>query len=55
MNPGGAFKATSVVKAKDGLRARDSGTWGRTKLEFLDYYCPAAIQATEKRHLLPLL
>ena len=40
---------TTVLKAKDGLRARDSGSWGRTKLEFLDYYCPAAIQATERK------
>jgi len=35
--------------AKDGFRARDSGPWGATKLSFLDDYCPAAIQATEKK------
>ncbi len=38
-----------VVIAKDGLRARVSGPWGLTKLSFLDYFCPAAIQATEKK------
>ncbi len=38
-----------TVTAKDGLLARDSGPWGRTKLSFLDYYCPAAIQATERK------
>lgn len=37
------------VRAKDGLVARDSGPWGLTKLSFLDYYCPAAIQATERK------
>ena len=35
--------------AKDGLLARDSGPWGQTKLSFLDSYCPAAIQATERK------
>src|SRR6266566_2092883 len=38
-----------TVTARDGLRARDSGPWGRTKLSFLDHYCPAAIQATEQK------
>ena len=38
-----------TVTAKDGLRARDSGPWGLTKLSFLDHYCPAAIQATERK------
>jgi three-Cys-motif partner protein len=38
-----------TVLAKDGLLARDSGPWGLTKLSFLDYYCPAAIQATERK------
>jgi len=38
-----------VVKAQDGLLARDTGPWGLTKLSFLDYYCPAAIQATERK------
>jgi len=38
-----------TVTAKDGLAARDSGPWGTTKLSFLDYYCPAAIQATERK------
>jgi len=38
-----------TVTAKDGLLARDSGPWGRTKLSFLDSYCPAAIQATERK------
>jgi three-Cys-motif partner protein len=38
-----------TVTAKDGLVARDSGTWGLTKLSFLDHYCPAAIQATERK------
>jgi three-Cys-motif partner protein len=38
-----------TVTAEDGLLARDSGPWGLTKLSFLDYYCPAAIQATERK------
>src|SRR6266853_1693808 len=38
-----------TVMARDGLLARDSGPWGETKLSFLDHYCPAAIQATEKK------
>jgi three-Cys-motif partner protein len=38
-----------TVMARDGLLARDSGPWGRTKLSFLDHYCPAAIQATERK------
>jgi three-Cys-motif partner protein len=38
-----------AVTAKDGLLARDSGPWGLTKLSFLDHYCPAAIQATERK------
>lgn len=37
------------VLAKDGWRARDSGKWGQTKLEFLDRYCPAAIQVTRRK------
>src|SRR6266700_3859860 len=37
------------VTAADGLLARDSGPWGLTKLSFLDSYCPAAIQATERK------
>jgi len=37
------------VVARDGLRARDNGHWGKTKLSFLDEYCPAAIQATSKK------
>lgn len=36
--------------AEDGLRARDNGPWGKTKLSFLDEYCPAAIQATARKH-----
>ncbi len=38
-----------VITASDCLRARDSGPWGLTKLSFLDDYCPAAIQATERK------
>lgn len=38
-----------TVLAKDGLLARDSGPWAQTKLSFLDHYCPAAIQATERK------
>jgi len=38
-----------TVRASDGLLARDSGPWGLTKLSFLDHYCPAAIQATERK------
>jgi three-Cys-motif partner protein len=38
-----------TLMARDGLLARDSGPWGLTKLSFLDHYCPAAIQATERK------
>lgn len=38
-----------TVVARDGLLARDTGPWGVTKLSFLDHYCPAAIQATERK------
>jgi len=38
-----------TVTARDGVLARDSGPWGLTKLSFLDHYCPAAIQATERK------
>ncbi len=38
-----------IVVAQDGLRARDNGPWGLTKLSFLDEYCPSAIQATAKK------
>src|SRR6266571_284543 len=38
-----------TVRATDGLLARDSRPWGLTKLSFLDHYCPAAIQATERK------
>lgn len=40
---------SKVVAASDGLRARDNGPWGVTKLSFLDEYCPYAIQATAKK------
>lgn len=39
-----------AVIARDGLVARDNGPWGETKLSFLDYYCPSAIQATARKH-----
>jgi len=38
-----------TVTARDGLLARDTGPWGLTKLSFLDDYCSAAIQATERK------
>lgn len=45
------MSVSRIVTAQDGLRARDNGPWGKTKLSFLDEYCPAAIQATaRKRH-----
>jgi three-Cys-motif partner protein len=38
-----------MLKAADGLRARDAGQWAETKLAFLDEFCPAAIQATARK------
>ncbi len=33
----------------DGLPARESGQYAKRKLAFIDYYCPVAIDATEKK------
>jgi len=44
-----AARQMKRLMARDGLLARDSGPWGKTKLSFLDHYCPAAIQATERK------
>jgi three-Cys-motif partner protein len=35
--------------ASDGLRARVNGEWGETKLSFLDYYGPTALDATARK------
>lgn len=32
----------------DGISARESGEWARTKLDFLDYYLPPALEITRK-------
>jgi three-Cys-motif partner protein len=41
---------TSQLIARDGLRARDSGTWARDKLSFLDEFGPPALTATTRKH-----
>ena len=37
------------ILARDGLRARDNGPWGREKLSFLEEYCPPALRATQAK------
>jgi three-Cys-motif partner protein len=38
-----------MAEARDGLRARDNGPWGREKLSFLEEYCPPALRATQTK------
>ncbi|MDO8500467.1 MAG: three-Cys-motif partner protein TcmP [Gemmatimonadaceae bacterium] len=38
-----------VVIAKDGLRARESGAWGKQKLEFIDRFGPPALNVTKSK------
>lgn len=38
--------AQRIVRATDGLRARDNGAWGEVKLSFLDFFCAPALKAT---------
>ena len=42
--------ATPRVRGSDGRVARDSGEWGREKLEFLEHFGPVAMQATASKH-----
>ena len=37
------------VDSADGMPARESGEYAKRKLAFIDYYCPLAIDATEKK------
>ena len=39
----------AIVRASDGLRARDNGEWARQKLAFLDEFVPPALKATERK------
>jgi three-Cys-motif partner protein len=38
-----------VVTAGDGLRARESGAWGKQKLEFIDRFGPPALAVTKSK------
>ena len=40
---------TQRSSAADGLPARDSGTWARDKLSFLDDFVPPALMATRQK------
>ena len=39
----------ALVLASDGLIARNSGSWGKQKLSFIDDFGPAALEATERK------
>ena len=46
-----------VLASDDGLPARDSGPWSRTKLKFIDDFLPAALTVTHRfrqRHVIDL-
>jgi three-Cys-motif partner protein len=50
-------KRGRVVRASDGLRARDNGPWAREKLEFLQRFAPPAFKVAKtklSRHYLDL-
>lgn len=39
-----------MISAQDGLWARDNGAWGADKLDFLHYFGPPALKATQAKH-----
>lgn len=40
---------SSLVMASDGLIARNSGSWGKQKLSFIDDFGPPALEATQRK------